>query len=444
MADNNENEGGSRKHSKRNSLLSLRHSRSKKSKPCDPDEDPQTAESALSGLEEDEQNDFISIQQIELINLDRERKRDLVYNRSRTAAPPAVGTFQELLASARLLEQAQLSQQSPIKKPCFSKTVNAGFQALSDQVDYPTASDIGPTQIPISTTHLDRICNVADLAQTHEWDVSPISKQPPPKDLSTKEAILEDFGVNSPSPLRPRTQEFIRSPTPVLKTVVLKTYLRRSAKRNTSTPNRRLFDNEPSAYSSDRDRITDSEEDSDNPELFHSLPDTRIAVNRSPVPDPNLSGGVLGNIMNLSFYYSQTECLNTNDLNIDTKTKEDVEDKSPPRGDPSSVLSDDEREPFHGFSQSITLQPNFDDRRLLDFSSDVPSDEEIPKEDVKYENIATPSKDLTSFLQDDEDLFANFMSPIKQTDGDSKTEWSGEVGVGIVCRTHDGTFKLCF
>lgn len=417
MADQS-NDQVSRKHSKRISQISLRHSISKKKKSdpkdctakhLDSDEDALIAESTSIPHDQNSENvDFNFIHQIEQINLERERKRDLVYRKSSSEFSNPVGICHDVFASARLLEQAQSSQQINIVRPVRPKTTVVGFQALSDQVDFPK-SVFESTQ-SISKTQLDRICNDADLAQTRKWEASSISK-PPFADLSTKEAILEDFGVNSPSPKRQASQKVVQSPLPVSNTVIIKTYSKKYIKHNTSTPNRKLFQQNPSyaasPYSSNSDWIDSSDDESDDLELFHSCPDTRLAINSSPVPDPNLSGSVVGNILNLSFYYSQTNQCPVANINDDPPAVEDnLSVKSP-----SLVLSGDDSGSFHGFGESITLQQNFDGR-FSDFSENISSDEMENDENTGIKT--TPSKDLISFLQEDEDLFANFMSPVKQ------------------------------
>lgn len=430
MANTNHGEK-SRNQSKRNPRLSLRYSSSKNDKPSGPDPDKNVAlagtSSSSPNMECEKQSDINFIRQIEQINLERERKRDLVYSKRRSELYLPAENFNDVLASARLLEQAKSSQCPQIKRPLLPKTTTNGFQALSENVNFQTFN-VNETNIPTINTQLDGICKNADLAEINKWEFSPISKCQI-KNLSTKQAILEDFGVSSPSPKRNRAQDVEESPSPVLKTVVIKTYSKRSSKEKTATFNRRLF--VPtiyarSPYSSNSDRI-DSPDESDDLELFHSCPDTRIANNSSPVPDPNLSGGVMGNILNLSFYYSQTQHQNANsNNNADNRTLNDnVSAKSP--GYPSLDLSGDDSDSFHGFGESITLQQNFDFGRPNDFSEDLSADE-MDTKSFTNENKLSPSKDLTSFLQEDDDLFANFMSPVKKPDEECKKMSAGTIG----------------
>lgn len=322
----------------------------------------------------------------------------------------------DILASAKLLEKAKYSHNA--RQPTFSKSqLTTGLVQLSNLIETETSpkcsSPTIDTESFMTNTQWNHICEAADNAkdlhlvsnrlkeaeQPESSRADIFGKKTPLKRNLLKQSILDDFDVNSPSPKRNKPNA-PQTPSPRLKTTVIRTYSRRKLKEEKPTTSRRLFEipDSPSTVHSNFSDESDLEADAfatctSRPQMVSS-------------PDFDLNQSVIENIHNLSFYYSQPDVSNSSEhqhlleeifCHI-SRLKSCVVMQSPNQYENAaeSELSEDS---FQGFGEATTITPNL-------VFNDHDNDSYPHKQEAHL-------RDVCEQFTDSDEFFANFKSPQK-------------------------------
>lgn len=330
----------------------------------------------------------------------------------------------DVFADAKLLEKGKSTNFThPVT--FTNKQVPSGFVTFSKLVK--TMSRKSPTFIEteafITNSQLHRICEEADNAKNHiilnnerlQDTLTSISQDKnilhtPSKHshITLKQSILDDFDVNSPSPKRCKpNSKPVKTPSPRIKTEIIRTYSRITKEKENIKSSRRLFEipDSPSTVHSDLANESDFEDD----DPFETYNNKQLITSS---PDFDLNRSALDNIHNLSFYYSQpaAHIQENQDLVNDvfqhiSKLKCSLLQSS--KTYKNAVEFEGSEESFKGFGECTTLPQDF-------LFHDLDHDHVFRNihEDSNNGNIEMViNADMA--MDTDDEIFANFKSPQK-------------------------------